>query len=526
MTTQLAERELRSVNPATLDVVGTVPAASSSDVDDAAARAAGAAAHWRHEPPERRRELLGRVRNALLDRRDAVAATITAETGKPLAEAYATDLLLSVEQLRWLGRHAHDVLAQRPLRIGIPYLLHKRARVVYEPRGVVGVIAPWNFPLAIALSHTAAAVAAGNAVVLKPSELSPLTGAWIHRLFAEAGAPDGLVDVVQGDGEVGAALVSAPHIAKILFTGSPSTGTRVATAAAELLRPVTLELGSKDPMIVLDDADLERAAAGAAWGSFANCGQICVGVERIFVARQLHERFVEELVRRGRALRIGRGDDPRTDLGPLVSERQRAHVEDLVAEAVEHGAEALTGARRPTLPLPGWFYEPTVLAGVGPATRIEQEEVFGPVVTVRAFDTEIEAIELANEQPFGLGASVWTRDGDRARRVAARLDVGMAWTNDIGWSFGAGAPWGGTKRSGYGRLHGEHGLYELSHIKVVDEDSGRVPVPWWYPYDAKAVEGLKGVLEGLHREGLTARASGSWRHRRGLRHLAKRYVRR
>ena len=524
MTTQLAERELRSVNPATLEVVGSVPTATADDVVAAAERAASAAERWRAEPLETRRDLLRRVRTALVDHQDELAQTITAETGKPLPEAFANDLLLVAEQLRWLERHAHEVLAPRPLRVGIPYLLHKRVRTVYEPLGVVGVIAPWNFPLAIALSQTAAAVAAGNAVVLKPSELSPLTGAWIGRLFAEAGAPKGLVEVVQGDAEVGAALVRAPHVAKIVFTGSPSTGVRVATAAAELLRPVTLEHGSKDPMIVLDDADLERALEGAAWGSFANCGQICVGVERIFVARPLHDTFVEELARRARALRIGRGDEPGTDLGPLVSERQRAHVEDLVAEALEHGADAVTGARRPSLPLPGWFYEPTVIVGAGATARIEQEEVFGPVVTVRAFDTESEAIELANAQPFGLGASVWTRSAERARRIASRLDTGMVWTNDIGWSYGAGAAWGGTKRSGYGRLHGEHGLYELSHIKVVDHDGGRVPVPWWYPYDERAVDGFRGVLETLHGDGVARRASGSWRHRRGLRFLTKRYL--
>jgi len=524
MATQLAERELRSVNPATLEVVGTVPAAGPADVAEAAAHAAEAAERWRREPLDRRRELVRRVRDVLLDQQDEVAATVVAETGKPVAEAYATDLLLTAEQLRWLARNAHQVLAPRPLRIGIPYLLHKRARVVYEPLGVVGVIAPWNFPLAIGFSQTAAAVAAGNAVVLKPSELSPLTGAWIGRAFADAGAPEGLVSVIQGDGAVGAALVRAPHVAKIVFTGSPSTGARVAVAAAELLRPVTLELGSKDPMIVLDDADLERAAAGAVWGSFANCGQICVGVERILVARPLYDTFVSELAQRARALRIGRGDEPGTDLGPLVSERQRDHVEDLVAEALEHGADAVTGARRPAVPLPGWFYEPTVLVGTSRNARIEREEVFGPVVTVRPFDSEAEAVEIANEQPFGLGASVWTRDGDRARRLASRLEVGMVWTNDVGWTYGSGAPWGGTKQSGHGRLHGEHGLYELSHIKVVDEDSGRVPVPWWYPYDDRTVDGFKGVLETLHRESLRERALGYWRHRRGLRRLARRYL--
>jgi acyl-CoA reductase-like NAD-dependent aldehyde dehydrogenase len=528
MATQLvAEGELQSVNPATLEVVGTVPVATAEDVAACTEHAAAVQERWRGEAPERRRELLVRLARALLDRRDDVAATITAETGKPLVEAYATEILLAVEQLVWLAREAHRVLAPERLRIGVPYLAHKRAYVVYEPLGVVGVIAPWNFPFSIPLTQAATAVAAGNAVVLKPSELTPLTGDWVARLFAEAGAPQGLVSVVHGGGDTGSALVRAPNVAKVIFTGSVSTGARVAAAAAELLRPVTLELGSKDPMLVLEDADLDRAVEGAVWGSFANCGQICVGVERIFVASSLHDRFLDELAGRARALRIGRGDDLDTDLGPLISEQQRMKVEDLVAESLERGAEAVTGARRAAVGLPGWFYEPTVLTGGDPSARIEREEVFGPVVTVRAFETEDDAVALANAQPFGLGASIWTRDTERARRLASRLEAGMVWTNDVGWSYGAGpAPWGGTKASGYGRTHGKHGLYECSLIKVVDTDTGRVPVPWWYPYGPRALDGFKGVLEALHGDGLNARASGVWRHRRGLLHLTKRYLRR
>ncbi len=319
-------------------------------------------------------------------------------------------------------------------------------------------------------------------------------------------------------------LVEAPGIAKVVFTGSVETGRRIATAAAELLRPVILELGGKDPMLVLRDADFDRAVEGAAWGSFANCGQVCVGIERIYVARELHARFVDALVERARALRIGPGDSPDTDLGPLITERQRDRVEDLVAEALERGAEALTGARRPEVGLPGWFYEPTVLVGGDPEARLEREEVFGPVVSVLPFDDEDEAVRLANGTSFALGASIWSRDTSRAGALAARIDAGMVWTNDLGISYGAGpAPWGGHRDSGFGSTHSKHGLYELSSIKLVDSDSGRVNVPWWYPYGPRAVDGFKGVLELLHGEdGLR----GAWAHRRGLAHLAKRYVRR
>jgi acyl-CoA reductase-like NAD-dependent aldehyde dehydrogenase len=517
MATQLVvEGELRSVNPATLEVVGSVPIASPAAVAAAVARAAAAQERWAAEPFARRRSVLAGVVRGLNEHMDELAATIVAETGKPTAEAFTHELLLATEQVEWLAREAENVLAPERLRIGIPYLAHKRAYTVYEPMGVIGVIAPWNFPLSIPLTQVATCVAAGNGVVLKPSELTPLTAEWVARLLVEAGAPDGLVSVVQGAGETGAALVRAPGVAKIVFTGSGAVGRVVARDAAELLRPVTLELGGKDPMLVFEDADLERALDGATSGSFANCGQICVGIERIYVQRALYERFVSALADRARELRIG------VDVGPLISEGQRGRVEDLVAEAVELGACVRAGARRGEGA--GWFYEPTVLEDVPADARIESEEVFGPVATVAPFDGEDEAVRLANGSRFGLGASIWTRDGARARRVGARLDAGMVWTNDVGWSYGAGpAVWGGTKESGFGHTHGKHGLYEVSHVKLVDADSGRVPVPWWYPYDERAVDGFKGVLGVLHGD---RKLRALWRHRRGLAYLTRRYLKR
>jgi acyl-CoA reductase-like NAD-dependent aldehyde dehydrogenase len=506
--TSLVERELQSVNPATLEVVGSVPV-----TDDVAGVVAGVQSAWRPSSLDERSRLIARVARVMLARADEIAATISAETGKPLVESFSNELLLVAEQLAWLARNVGRVLAPERLRYGIPYLAHKQARVVYEPLGVVGIVSPWNFPFGIPMTQAASAVAAGNAVVLKPSELTPLSGDWVARVFEEAGAP--LVRTVHGGGEVGASLVTAPGVAKIVFTGSAATGRRIASAAAELLRPVTLELGGKDPMLVLRDADLSRAIDGAVWGSFANCGQICVGIERVYVARELFPRFVDELAARARALRFG------VDIGPLITQQQRARVEDLVAEAIERGAETVTGARRPQVEWPGWFYEPTVLVGGDHAARIEREEVFGPVVTVQPFDDEDEAVALANASPFGLGASVWTRDAERARRIAARLEAGMVWTNDLAYSFGAGpAPWGGVKESGYGRTHSKHGLYELSQIKLVDLDTGRVPVPWWYPYGPEVLDGFRGVLEVLHER----RLSGLWRHRRGFAELTKRYL--
>jgi acyl-CoA reductase-like NAD-dependent aldehyde dehydrogenase len=517
--------ELRPVDPATLEELGTVPVSPPEEVSEAVAEARVAAEHWGQSSFQERRALLGAVAQEVLARADVLSATVTAEAGKPLVESYTAELFVALDNTLWAAANAPRALRSERLRFPQRHLRHKRGWLLYEPLGVIGLISPWNFPLGIPLTQTAFAVAAGNAVVVKPSELTPLSGAWVERLFREAGAPEGLVRVVQGRAETGEALVRAPGTAKVVFTGSGDVGRKVAAAAGERLRPVTLELGGKDPMLVFEDADLDRAVAGALWGSFANCGQVCSGVERIYVAQRLYEAFVEELARRARGLRIGRGDELGTDLGPLVTGERRAHVEELVEDAVARGAEVRTGGGRPDVGLPGWFLEPTVLTGVAADSRVEAEEIFGPVVTVGSFRDEDEAVRLANGSSFGLGASVWTQDLARAVRVGRRLEAGMVWTNDVSYSYGTGqASWGGTKESGFGRTHSRHGLYELSRVKYADLDRGRVPVPWWYPYDGRLADGFAGILELLYGEGVPRKLASAWAHRRGLVRLARRYL--
>jgi succinate-semialdehyde dehydrogenase/glutarate-semialdehyde dehydrogenase len=504
-----ATGELRVVNPATLELVGTVRTTDPAAVQEIVTEAKLAQEAWGETTLADRRALLLRVADAVLERADEIADTVIAETGKPRVEAFTTELFPALDALVWLAKQAPNLLASERVRYPQLQLKHKRASLHYEPIGVVGVIAPWNFPFAIPFTQTAYALAAGNAVVLKPSELTPLSGALVAEIFAGAGAP---VRIAQGDGSVGEALVKARGLGKVLFTGSAEVGRLVAASAGRRLVPVTLELGGKDPMIVLDDADLARAVDGALWGSFMNSGQVCSGVERIYVQGALYEPFVEELARKAREL----------DLGPLISEEQRDKVAGLVDDAVARGARAVVGAHASERT--GWFYEPTVLVDVPREARIEQDETFGPVVTVSRVTSDAQAINAANDSVFALGASVWTRDSERAQRMAHRLRAGTVWHNDHAYSYASSqATWGGRGESGFGRTHSKHGLYDLTSPKFVDHDSGRVPVPWWFPYDEQAAAAFRGVLGALYSEGLPARARVAWRERRALLALAKRY---
>jgi succinate-semialdehyde dehydrogenase/glutarate-semialdehyde dehydrogenase len=429
---------------------------------------------------ERGRYLL-KVRELLLASDEEVALLIGRSQGKPVAEAQLAELFPSLEALKHLAQHAEDVLRPDPAQSEMLLLAHKRSRIEYVPLGVILVITPWNYPLSISLIGVATALAAGNTVVLKPAPATTVLGLKVGELFRAAGVPPGVVNVVSVDDAIADALVRSPRVAKIVFTGSVPTGRKIMTAAAENLTPVVLELGGKDPAIVCRDADLGRAAQGIVWGAFMNAGQTCASVERVYVERSVAAPFIEKVVALARALEVGPPTSPKSDVGPMTLERQRAVVEEHVRDAREKGATVLLGGSRPEGP--GYFYPPTVLTKVTHEMKVMTEETFGPLLPIMEVANLDEALSLANASPYGLTASGWTRSAETAKALEAGLSAGSVTINDCVSSFSEpGAPWGGVRQSGIGRTHGAVGLREMAQVKYLSADWQKKPLLWWYPY--------------------------------------------
>jgi succinate-semialdehyde dehydrogenase/glutarate-semialdehyde dehydrogenase len=479
-------REVVSYDPATGEEIGRVPLASLEDVRQAVARARAAQPAWANLPFRERGRVILQARKLMLAERDQIAHLVSRETGKPVAEALSMEIVPTLDAMHYFAHAAENLLRPQKIDIGQYGLMGRSSTIVFKPLGVVGIISPWNFPLATPADEIVMALMAGNAVVLKPSELTPLIALKIGDIFSRAGLPKGLLEILTGDGSTGAALIDA-HVDKIMFTGSVATGKRVAEAAAKYLTPVVLELGGKDPMIVLEDADIENAARGAVWGAFANAGQACASVERCYVQESIATKFVEQVVAETRALKQGLGTDESVDVGAMSNQRQLEIVAAHVSDAKQRGAKILTGGRRGTNP-EGLFYEPTVLTNVNHTMTIMRDETFGPVLPVMTFKTEDEAIRLANDSVYGLTASVWTKNIRRGRRLAERIEAGTVMVNEVVYTHGiAQTPWGGVKDSGYGRTHGRMGLLELvypQHIHV-----NRIfflPDLWWFRYSSRA----------------------------------------
>ena len=509
--TEVGTHKVVSTNPATGEVLREIESATPQEVQDAVARARTAQPAWQAIGVRQRLEIVGKFQQLLNERKQQVAHVITSEAGKPVAEALLTEVLVVLDAARFLLQETYGFIREQPLAHGNIATKAKSGRLIREPYGVIGIISPWNYPFSIPATETLAALATGNAVVLKPSELTPLSALELASLLHDAGVPDGIFQVVIGEGPAGAALIESA-IDKLIFTGSVATGRRIAQTAAARLLPVVLELGGKDPMIVLDDADVDVASSGAVWGAFVNAGQACLSVERCYVHRKIYDAFVSACVEKTKRLRVGNGADPGTDVGPLIRERQLHAVEHHVEEARSRGARVAAGGERLTS-LGLNYYAPTVLAGVNHDMLVMREETFGPVLPIMSFESDAEGIRLANDSEYGLAASVWTGDRMRGETIARQINAGTVMVNDSVSCFGISeAPHGGVKASGIGRTHGRFGLEEMVWTKYLDTDLlPRMKKPWWYGYGAGLSEAAGGLLDFQFARGIARRLKGGLR---------------
>lgn len=497
MPTVTQRASIASINPATGEVLREFDCSREEEVRAAVERAHAAQPSWQELGLGRRLQILRRFQTLLREKKADVARLITREAGKPYVESLLTEVLVVLDATQFLIANAQDLLHDQ--RIGHANLAMKAKRgwVRRQPYGVIGIISPWNYPFNIPATEGLAALAAGNAVVVKPSEFTSLSALQLQALLRTAGVPEDIFQVLVGAGATGAALANS-QIDKLIFTGSVASGKKVAQAAAARLLPLVLELGGKDPMLVLDDADMEVASSAAVWGAFVNAGQTCLSVERCYVHRSLYEAFLAKVVEKTGKLRVGNGLDPETEVGPMIHERQLQIVESQVDEAQVDGARLLTGGKR--LPQLGPnFYAPTVIAGVTHEMRLMREETFGPVLPVLPFDSDEEAVRLANDSEFGLAASIWTRNRARGEAIASRLQAGTVMVNDVISCYGISeAPHGGVKASGLGRTHGRFGLEEMVWVKYVDSDLlPRMRKVWWYGYGSDFIHQMEGFVDFL-----------------------------
>jgi acyl-CoA reductase-like NAD-dependent aldehyde dehydrogenase len=489
-TTAAADRSgsgQRARNPATGAVLGSVSATAPAEVEQVVAEVRKVQPLWTLLRVQDRAHYIRRVAQAIIDEFDELVELLGHEQGRPRAEVASMELLPALDALIWIAEHGAKVLGSRRVGIHRSMTLAKRARLAYEPFGVVGVIGAGSAPFAQPLGQIAGALLAGNGVAFKPARRACLAGERVARVLARAGLPEGLVRIVHGGAQVGVALARSP-VDKVLFTGSPTVGRAVARACVSEEKEVTVELGGKDAMLVLADAHVSRAVSGALWAGCAGAGQARGSVERIYVEREVYERFLTRLVNGARALSLGDPERPGVQMGPLASPRRLEHVRELVDDAVAQGARLHCGGPLEHPPegcaQNAAFYAPAVLSEVTHAMRVMREPLDGPVLAVMSVDSTDRAIELANDGDYGLGASVWTADRYRGLRIARELQAGMVWLNDhLPAPALARGPWGAAAGGGLGRTLGETGLRGCAQEKLITWDPAGARGLWWGPYD-------------------------------------------
>jgi succinate-semialdehyde dehydrogenase/glutarate-semialdehyde dehydrogenase len=489
------------IDPATGLPFTRIAYAAAPDVDRAVESAVRSSALWRGTPFEERGQRLRRLASLIREQAQPIAQLISREQGKPYIEALTLEVLPTLDHLRFIIRHAERYNAGLAVEPRHPFYAHKRAHYLYDAIGVVALVTPSPLPFAVPLIQTAAALAMGNAVVLKPSERTPLSGLRIGALCTKAGFPAGLVNVIPALPEDALRLVAHPRVDKAFFTGSVEAGQHVMATAGCAPRPVVLCLGGKHPSIVAGDANVRRAARGVVWGGLANCGQNCGAIERVFVEERIASKFLECLTQEIDRVRMGNPLSGEVDLGPLLSESRRREVHRQVIEAVKAGARLIRGGVMPEGP--GHFYPPTMLLDPPLDCRLMREETLGPIIPVVVVESLERAILLANDCDFALTASGWTDSSERAERMMVGLQAGVVTINDVLYSFGEPAStWSGFRKSGIGQNHGTPGLREMSRQKFVSFDDASVEAPIFaYPYDDAAAAVVHDSLDYLHGKG-------------------------
>lgn len=487
--------EIISIDPATLEEIGRVEATPEQKVKEYVSKARAALPAWSRLSYRKRAEHILKAREYLLDNIDSFAATITRDNGKPVAESISAEILPVADLLWWAAHNAERILKHRRIGIGIFDLMLRRSAVGHQPLGVIGIISPWNYPFSIPVGTTAMALMAGNCVLLKPSSATPIVGNRIEELFNAAGLPDFVFTHIPGGSETGETLLNS-RIDKVSFTGSVGTGKHVAEVCARNLIPVTLELGGKDAAIVRHDADLDFASSAAVWGAFTNAGQCCASIERLYVHEDVSDRFIQLVIEKTSRLKIGKGDEPGVDIGPMTTLQQLQTVEAQVEEVKRRGAKILCGGNKRGT---GYFFEPTVITGVDHTFACVNEETFGPLLPIMTFSDDQQAVQLANYSEYGLNAYIFTKDIRTGRRMAKDLRAGTIVINDCVYTHAIPqTPWGGVKHSGFGRTHSAWGFYDLTNLHHIHIN----PVTfikdfWWYPYGEKLVRNLKGLTRNL-----------------------------
>lgn len=464
---------LESVDPSTGAVIGRVPITPTDAIPAIVARAQAAQPAWAELSFEARGAKLAAAVDALLAEADELGTLIAREMGKPVREGIG-EVRAALAGVRDTLREIEAALAPE-----VQETAHTRSTLFRDPYGVAACIAPWNFPLLTAHDQVLPALAAGNAVVFKPSENTPLSALALAEIYTEAGLPDGLFNVVQGFGDVGGALISHPVVAKVSLTGSVPTGRKVLGIAGSLMKHATMELGGKSPLIIFDDADVENAVGGAMLANFYSTGQVCSNGTRVFVQNGIYERFVERLTQRTAKIKIGDPLDPQTQMGPLINKAQHDKVTGYIRIGQDEGATLHHGGGVPRLQgfENGFYVEPTIFTGVKDDMRIAREEIFGPVMSILTFSEEDEVIARANDTEFGLSAGVFTRDLPRAHRVIAEIKAGSCWINHYNLAP-AELPFGGFKQSGIGRENSLAALDHYSQLKSVYVETGDVESPY------------------------------------------------